>query len=185
VAGCNGCDTPKTGPAATTVAEAPAPAPEAPAGPVSVADAPPIKITRPAGMPPRQERPRPPQETRKPEAPRAAEPRVAPRPLVEPVPMWMHLGKKAEVEVGKALVVDLGGPKVAVFNVDGIFHVISNECGHQGGPLGEGKLEGFSVVCPWHQWKFDVTTGNCLSVGGSSVRRYEVGAVGDDLYVKV
>jgi nitrite reductase/ring-hydroxylating ferredoxin subunit len=99
--------------------------------------------------------------------------------------MWMLLGKKAEIEVGKALVVDLGGPKVAVFNVDGIFHVISNECGHQGGPLGEGKLEGFSVVCPWHTWKFDVTTGNCLSVGGSSVRRYEVGAVGDDLYVKV
>jgi nitrite reductase/ring-hydroxylating ferredoxin subunit len=114
--------------------------------------------------------------------------RTGTRAVSEPVvmaPMWIQVGKKAEIEIGKAIVVDLGGPKVAVFNVDGVFHVISNECGHQGGPLGEGKLEGFSVVCPWHQWKFDVTTGNCLSVGGSSVRKYEVGAVGDDLYVRV
>ena len=103
----------------------------------------------------------------------------------DPVPMWIFAAKKAEIEVGKALVADLGGPKIALFNVDGVFHAISNECGHQGGPLGEGKLEGFSVVCPWHQWKFDVTTGNCLSVGGSSVRRYELAAAGEDLFVKV
>jgi len=198
VAGCNGCDTPKAGPAATTVAEAPAPAPEAPATPaqpMSVADAPPIKITRPAGPPPRQERPRPAQRpAQTPDSQRMGtaeqrkieqDTRTATRAVVVPVPMWLQVAKKAEVEVGKAIVVDLGGPKVAVFNVDGVFHIISNECGHQGGPLGEGKLEGFSVVCPWHQWKFDVTTGNCLSVGGSSVRKYEVGAVGDDLYVRV
>lgn len=197
VAGCNGCDTPKAGPAATAVAESPAPAPATPALPMSVADAPPITITRP---PPRQERPRPaprpPQEPRKPESQRMGtaeqrkieqDTRTGTRAVAGPVPvpMWIFVGKKAEIEVGKAIVADLGGPKVAVFNVDGIFHVISNECGHQGGPLGEGKLEGFSVVCPWHQWKFDVTTGNCLSVGGPSVRKYEIAAVGDDLFVKV
>ena len=71
---------------------------------------------------------------------------------------WVRLGTAAELAPGASRVEDLGGPKVAVFNVDGVIHVISNECGHQGGPLGEGKLEGFSVVCPWHQWKFDVTT---------------------------
>ena len=99
--------------------------------------------------------------------------------------MWIGIGKKSDIEPGKGIVADLGGPKVAIFNVDGVFHVISNECGHQGGPLGEGKLEGFSVTCPWHQWKFDVTTGGCLSVSGSSVRRYEVAAAGEDLFVKV
>jgi cell fate regulator YaaT (PSP1 superfamily)/nitrite reductase/ring-hydroxylating ferredoxin subunit len=98
---------------------------------------------------------------------------------------WLRLGKAADLPPGASKVEDLGGPKVAVFNVDGVIHVISNECGHQGGPLGEGKLEGFSVVCPWHQWKFDVTTGHCLSVGGSSVRKYEVGRIGDDVYVMV
>ena len=74
--------------------------------------------------------------------------KTATKVVAEPVPMWIFIAKKAEIESGKAIVSDLGGPKVAVFNVDGIYHVLSNECGHQGGPLGEGKLEGFSVVCP-------------------------------------
>ena len=198
VAGCNGCDAPKAGspPAAAAPAAEAAPAPPAiPAAPAAPAEAglPAPPTPRPA---PRQERPRPPS---RPAEPRRSEPatgtegrrkieqdtRTGTRAVAEPVPMWIYLAKKAEVEAGKALVADLGGPKVAIFNVDGIYHVLSNECGHQGGPLGEGKIEGFSVVCPWHQWKFDVTTGNCLSVGGSSVRKYEVAAAGDELFVKV
>jgi len=189
---------------ATVAAEAPAPAADsaAPAAPVLATDTtvklpPPPPRQAPPQRPPRQEqrpkpqpRPMPPKaETEKidPGVQRKIEQdtKTATRVVADPVPMWIFVAKKAEIEAGKAIVSDLGGPKVAVFNVDGIYHVISNECGHQGGPLGEGKLEGFSVVCPWHQWKFDVTTGNCLSVGGSSVRKYEVGAVGEDLYVKV
>src|SRR5579859_179563 len=198
VAGCNGCDAPKAGspPAAAAPAAEAAPAPPAiPAAPAAPAEAglPAPPTPRPA---PRQERPRPPS---RPAEPRRSEPatgtegrrkieqdtRTGTRAVAEPVPMWIYLAKKAEVEAGKALVADLGGPKVAIFNVDGIYHVLSNECGHQGGPLGEGKIEGFSVVCPWHQWKFDVTTGNCLSVGGASVRKNEVAAAGDELFVKV
>src|SRR5882672_1452251 len=199
VAGCSGCDTPKAGStppaaAATTATEAPpaaAPAEEGAAAPAPATDA------LPKSAPPSQERSRPPArppQERKPETQKLEssvqrkieqDTRTGTRAIAEPVPMWIYLAKKIEVELGKAVVADLGGPKVAVFNVDGIFHVISNECGHQGGPLGEGALEGFSVVCPWHQWKFDVTTGNCLSVGGSSVRKYEVAAAGDDLYVRV
>ena len=209
VAGCNGCDAPKAGapaaPAATaeapaTPAPAPVPGPEADAAPALPND---TTVKLPPPPPPPPQRP-PRQEQRPKQPPRPLPPKpeteridpavqrkieqdtkTATKVVSEPVPMWIFVAKKAEVEQGKGIVSDLGGPKVAVFNVDGIFHVISNECGHQGGPLGEGKLEGFSVVCPWHQWKFGVTTGNCLSVGGSSVRKYEVGAVGEDLFVKV
>jgi len=196
---------------ASAPAAAPAPGPSAdaapaaeaaPATPVLPTDTtvklpPPPQRMAPPPRPPRQEQ-RPKPQTRpmppKPETEKIdanvqrkieQDTKTATKVVADPVAMWIYIAKKSEIEPGKALVSDLGGPKVAIFNVDGIFHVMSNECGHQGGPLGEGKLEGFSVVCPWHQWKFDVTTGNCLSVGGSSVRKYEVGAVNDDLYVKV
>jgi cell fate regulator YaaT (PSP1 superfamily)/nitrite reductase/ring-hydroxylating ferredoxin subunit len=202
VAGCSGCDTPKAGapapaPAATAVAEAPAPpaAPAEAAAPVLPTDTT-VKLPPPVQRPPRQERPRPASRPQPPKPETAKidpsvqrnieqDTKVATKVVSEQVPFWISVGKKSEIEQGKAIVADLGGPKVAVFNVDGVYHVLSNECGHQGGPLGEGKLEGFSVVCPWHQWKFDVTTGNCLSVGGSSVRKYEVGAIGDELFVRV
>jgi nitrite reductase/ring-hydroxylating ferredoxin subunit len=37
--------------------------------------------------------------------------------------------------------------------------VISNACNHVGGPLGEGRLDGGYIVCPWHNWKFHRCTG--------------------------
>jgi multimeric flavodoxin WrbA/nitrite reductase/ring-hydroxylating ferredoxin subunit len=43
---------------------------------------------------------------------------------------------------------------LAVSHVDGVFGVISGACNHVGGPLGEGRLDGEYVVCPWHSWKF-------------------------------
>jgi cell fate regulator YaaT (PSP1 superfamily)/nitrite reductase/ring-hydroxylating ferredoxin subunit len=201
VAGCGGCDAPKAG-----SAPAPAPAVAEPAGELPTttpAEGTPVVAASvaPAAPPPaapaRQERPKPaprPPDPRKSETAKVPtdvrrkieqDTKVGTRVVADGPTMWIQVAKKSEIEQGKAIVADLGGPKVAVFNVDGVYHVLSNECGHQGGPLGEGKLEGFSVVCPWHQWKFDVTTGNCLSVGGSSVRRYEVAAAGEDLFVKV
>lgn len=50
-----------------------------------------------------------------------------------------------DVQPGQGIVAEVNGKTVAVFNVDGAFHVIDNTCIHRGGPLGEGDLEG-SVV---------------------------------------
>ncbi len=32
-------------------------------------------------------------------------------------------------------------------------------CNHVGGPLGQGRLDGDYIVCPWHNWKFHCETG--------------------------
>src|SRR2546427_7356751 len=47
----------------------------------------------------------------------------------------------------------------SLFNVDGTYYAINNSCAHRGGPLGEGELDGRVVTCPWHAWRWDVTTG--------------------------
>ena len=65
----------------------------------------------------------------------------------------------ADLGAGQAKVVEVGGRSVAVFNVDGRFYAIDNVCPHRGGPLGEGDVDGTVVVCPWHGWRWDVTTG--------------------------
>ena len=65
----------------------------------------------------------------------------------------------ADLGTGQAKVVEVGGRSVAIFNVEGRFYAIDNVCPHRGGPLGEGDVEGPIVVCPWHGWRWDVTTG--------------------------
>ena len=71
----------------------------------------------------------------------------------------ISVGRIGEIPVGEGRVVDAGGKTLALFNVDGTYHAIDNTCSHRGGPLGEGDLEGAIVTCPWHAWRWDVTTG--------------------------
>jgi nitrite reductase/ring-hydroxylating ferredoxin subunit len=49
--------------------------------------------------------------------------------------------------------------EVAVAHVDGRFCAVQGKCLHLGGPLGDGRLEGHVVTCPWHGWQYDVRTG--------------------------
>ena len=44
---------------------------------------------------------------------------------------------------------------------DQIF-ALANTCSHMGGPLNEGKIEGDTVICPWHGSRFCLKTGEVL-----------------------
>ena len=64
-----------------------------------------------------------------------------------------------DVPEGEGRVVDVNGRTLALFNLDGRFYAVDNDCPHRGGPLGEGELDGPVVRCPWHAWRWDVRTG--------------------------
>jgi nitrite reductase/ring-hydroxylating ferredoxin subunit/multimeric flavodoxin WrbA len=49
--------------------------------------------------------------------------------------------------------------RLAITWVQGEFGAISGVCNHAGGPLGEGRMDGDYVVCPWHNWKYHRQTG--------------------------
>ena len=71
----------------------------------------------------------------------------------------VRVAAAADVPAGEGRVLDANGRSLAVFNVDGAYHAIDNACPHRGGPLGDGDMDGPLVMCPWHGWRWDVTTG--------------------------
>jgi nitrite reductase/ring-hydroxylating ferredoxin subunit len=71
----------------------------------------------------------------------------------------IRVASVADLGDGQARVVEVGGRTLALVNVAGTFYAIDNTCPHRGGPLGEGDVDGPIVVCPWHGWRWDVTTG--------------------------
>lgn len=85
---------------------------------------------------------------------------------------------------GRGRVVELGGREVALFNRNGEIHALENTCCHRGGPLGDGSLQGSEVSCPWHGWRFDLETGECLNSPGDRVRTYTVDVEDDIVRVR-
>jgi nitrite reductase/ring-hydroxylating ferredoxin subunit len=68
-----------------------------------------------------------------------------------------------DVAPGAAITLEVGGQRIAIFNVNGAFYAIGDTCTHRGGPLSQGKVEETTVTCPWHGARFDIRTGNVLS----------------------
>ncbi|MBI4597415.1 MAG: Rieske 2Fe-2S domain-containing protein [Candidatus Omnitrophica bacterium] len=93
------------------------------------------------------------------------------------------VAKTSDIAPGTGKVVDVNGKPIAVFNCDGTFYAVENECKHQGGPLGEGTLSGNTVMCPWHGWEYDVTTGVCQLDSAITVKRFDVKVEGDDILI--
>jgi nitrite reductase/ring-hydroxylating ferredoxin subunit len=71
----------------------------------------------------------------------------------------IELCNSADVAVGTALKVETEGLAVAVFNLDGEFYVIDDQCTHGPGSLSEGYIDGDIVECDFHNGAFNIKTG--------------------------
>lgn len=98
---------------------------------------------------------------------------------------WVNLGPIAVLRERPLQQIEQGGLKIALSCVDGRFAAISGACNHVGGPLGEGRLDGEYVVCPWHNWKFHRETGaGEPGYESDQVPRHEVEEREGQLWVK-
>ena len=89
-----------------------------------------------------------------------------------------------DIPEGRAIVVDIDGDSLALARVGGDVYCIDNVCTHDGGPLGEGELEGTALECPRHGARFDVCTGRALSFPAVvPVNSYDVKIDGQDVLV--
>jgi nitrite reductase (NADH) small subunit len=98
---------------------------------------------------------------------------------------FVRAARKDDIPVGKIYEFQVGEQAIAIANVSGKFHAINSVCAHEGGPLGEGELEGQVVSCPWHGWQYDVTTGKVTQNPALGVDCYPVEVRGDDVFVDV
>jgi nitrite reductase/ring-hydroxylating ferredoxin subunit len=96
---------------------------------------------------------------------------------------FIKVASISELELGSCKTVEVQGKAIALFNVGGKIYALDNTCLHQGGPLGEGRLEGEVVTCPWHVWEFNVRTGEKVGEPSLRVATYPVQVDGDDIKV--
>lgn len=99
---------------------------------------------------------------------------------------FRRVASRAEIPEGEGRCVEVEGRRIAVFQVDGRFYALDDECTHQGGPLSEGFLEGGRVVCPWHGACFDLGSGEAVEPPADEpVQAYSVRVNGEDVEVEL
>jgi nitrite reductase (NADH) small subunit len=114
------------------------------------------------------------------------------------------VGTTDELTDNRRLRVTVAGREVIVFEHRGKYYAFENACPHLGGPAAEGKLtprveavvnedggverEQFDtsewrLACPWHGFEFRIDDGICVADSRYSLRRLDVHAEGENIYV--
>jgi nitrite reductase/ring-hydroxylating ferredoxin subunit len=106
-----------------------------------------------------------------------------------------------EIPPGGRKIVRLEGREVGVFNLNGDFHALKSSCPHQGARVCLGKIvgtalpsgvyefrygrEGQILRCPWHEWEYDIATGEAVHDPAVRVKTYAVEVTDDQVVVTI
>ncbi len=96
---------------------------------------------------------------------------------------WHRLLPLAELAASGVRLCRLDGRQIAVFETADGVRACDNRCPHEGYPLVEGKLSGkCTLTCNWHNWKFDLDSGDNL-FGGDRLRVYPTEIRAGDIWI--
>jgi nitrite reductase/ring-hydroxylating ferredoxin subunit len=116
--------------------------------------------------------------------------------------MAKHVVTRCEdIPPGGRKIVRVAGREVGIFNIDGTFYALKNVCPHQGARVCLGRIvgtmlpsdvyeyaysrEGQILRCPWHEWEYDIATGEALFDSSVKIVSYPVEIIGDELVVTI
>lgn len=89
------------------------------------------------------------------------------------------------LEVGRVTTAIAAGRAVCLTRTAEGYGALDNICPHQGGPLGDGQIADGYVICPWHAYEYDPTTGQPPPGFKDAATAYRVEEREDGLYVEV
>jgi 3-phenylpropionate/trans-cinnamate dioxygenase ferredoxin subunit len=99
---------------------------------------------------------------------------------------FVEIAPASELPTGERLFVELGDKPIVIFNIAGQFFAIGDVCSHDEGPLGDGLIEGYHVVCPRHGAEFDIRSGQAVHMPAViDIPAYPVRVNGGTIFVGI
>ena len=89
-------------------------------------------------------------------------------------PVFLDVARTEDVPAGTCRPFSILGEKLLVCLIDGAFLAVVNNCTHADAPLDYGKVEDGAIVCPMHNARYDLRTGEARQSFLKPLRTYPV-----------
>ena len=77
------------------------------------------------------------------------------------------------------------GVSIILIRKAGRIYALRNRCAHMSCTLAGGRLDGYTLQCPCHEWKFDITTGEFLAAREITVPTYSCKSQDGKILIKM
>ncbi len=99
---------------------------------------------------------------------------------------YIPVGTVEELKEGERLFIEIDGIPIVILNINSEYYAIGDVCSHDNGPVGEGNIEGFEIICPRHGARFDIRTGKVIALPAFvDIPAYPVRIIGDQVEIGV
>lgn len=98
---------------------------------------------------------------------------------------WVYALNEDDIEEGDKKALLLQKEKVALIKKNGNLYAMSNKCVHMECPLTRGTLDDFIIICPCHDWRFDIRTGEFLDAKELKIPIFKVKVSNNEIYVNL
>jgi len=86
---------------------------------------------------------------------------------------WIEVCKLDEIPPSQARTVNADNTMIAVFRLtDDRVKAVENRCPHKQGPLAEGIISGDNILCPLHNWRISLESGEVAAPDHGCVKTY-------------
>jgi len=97
---------------------------------------------------------------------------------------FIPVGSVDELPEGGRLFVEIDQQPIVILRINNQYYAIADVCSQDDGPVGEGAIEGFEIICPRHGARFDMRTGKVLALPAFvDIPAYPVRVVDDQIEI--
>ncbi|MHC1741090.1 MAG: Rieske (2Fe-2S) protein [Anaerolineaceae bacterium] len=84
------------------------------------------------------------------------------------------------------LFIEITNLSIVIYSLNGEYFATGDVCSHDNGPVGEGKIEGYEIICPRHGARFDIHNGKVTRYpAASDIPSYPIKIEGDTLFIGI
>ncbi|KPL84537.1 biphenyl 2,3-dioxygenase [Thermanaerothrix daxensis] len=100
--------------------------------------------------------------------------------------VFLKIATLDEIPVGERLFLEINNEPIVLLNLGGTLFAVGDVCTHDEGPLGDGEIDGYQIVCPRHGARFDVRTGKALTLPAVvDIPVYPIRIEGNEVYIGI
>jgi Fe-S cluster biogenesis protein NfuA/nitrite reductase/ring-hydroxylating ferredoxin subunit len=98
---------------------------------------------------------------------------------------WLDAGLITEIPDGGVRTLELGGEKVLLSRHGKAVTCFQNACAHLGFPIHDGEIEEGIITCPYHGFRYDLGSGECLTAPEVQLQSHAVRVIGSRVEVRL